>query len=64
MPEDLQLYQKETLTQVFSCKYCKIVKNSFLYRTSLMAASGFLTKLAKNNCEENRFSVDFSQKFL
>ena len=24
-----------------------------------MAASGFLTKLAKNNCEENHFSVEF-----
>ena len=53
------LYQKETPTQVFSCKYCKIVKNSFLYRTSLMAASGFLTKLAENNCEENHLWVEF-----
>ena len=44
---------------MFSCKYCKIVKNSFLYRTPLMAASGFLTKLAENNCEENHFSVEF-----
>ena len=29
-----------------------------------MIASGFLTKLAENDCEENHFSVDFSQKFL
>ena len=57
-PEALPLYQKETLTQVFSCKYCKIVKNSFLYRTPLMAVSGFLTKLAENNSEENHFSVE------
>ena len=27
--ENLQFYQKETPTQVFSCKYCKIFKNSF-----------------------------------
>ena len=25
---------KETLTQVFSCEYCEIFKNSFLYNTS------------------------------
>ena len=24
-----------------------------------MTASGFLTKLAENNCEENNFSVEF-----
>ena len=55
----LQLYQKETPTQVFSCKYCKIAKNSFLYRTPLMAVSGILTKLAESNWEENLFSMEF-----
>ena len=58
-PEGLQLYQKDTPTQVLSCEYCKIVKNSFLDRTPLMAASGFLTKLDENNFEENHFSVEF-----
>ena len=62
------LYQKEILTQVFSYKYCKIVKNSFLYRTPLMAASGFLTKLAENNFEENhsliKFFSEISQKLF
>ena len=29
-----------TPTQVFSCEYCKIFKNSFLHKTSLVAASG------------------------
>ena len=38
-PEGLQLYQKETPTQVFSCEYCEILKNSFFYRTPLVAAS-------------------------
>ena len=29
-PEALHFYQKEVPTQVFSCKYCEIFKNSFL----------------------------------
>ena len=29
-----------------------------LYRTPLVAASQFLTKLAKNNCKEDHFSVE------
>ena len=28
-PEGLQLYQKETPTQVFSCEYCEIFKNTY-----------------------------------
>ena len=38
-PEGLQRYQKETPTQVCSCEYCEIFKNSFFYRTPLVAAS-------------------------
>ena len=30
---------KETLTQLFSCEYCRIFKNSFIYRTPPVAAS-------------------------
>ena len=30
---------KKTLAQVFSCEYCEIYKNTFLQRTTLMAAS-------------------------
>ena len=44
--------------QVFSSEYYEIFKNIFLYRTPLVAASEFLTKLAKNNCKENHFSVE------
>ena len=29
-----------------------------------MAASGFLTKLAENDCEENHFPVVFLRNFL
>ena len=32
--------KKETLTQVFSCEFCKISKNTFSYRTASVAASG------------------------
>ena len=31
---------KETLAQVFSCEFCEISKNTFFYRTPLMATSG------------------------
>ena len=30
--------KKETLTQVFCCEFCEISKNTFSYRTPLMAA--------------------------
>ena len=36
---DLQLYQKETLTQVLSCEFCQISKNTIFYRTPPLAAS-------------------------
>ena len=38
--ECLESLLKETRTQVFSCEYCETFKNSFFYRTPLMAASG------------------------
>ena len=31
--------KKETLEQVFSCEFCEISKNTFSYRTPLVAAS-------------------------
>ena len=33
--------KKETLAQVFSCEFCEISKNTFSYRTPLVAASEF-----------------------
>ena len=33
------LLKKETLAEVFSCDFCKISKNTFPYRTPLVAAS-------------------------
>ena len=35
----LQLYYKETPTQVFSCEICETFKNTFLYRAPLVTAS-------------------------
>ena len=35
--------KKETLTQVFSCEFCEISKNTFSYRTPPVAASANLT---------------------
>ena len=47
----------------------KVLRTAFFYRTPLMAASGFLIKLAENNCEENHSSVveffsEISQKLF
>ena len=33
------LFLKKSLAQVFSCEFCQISKNSFLYRTPQVAAS-------------------------
>ena len=39
MPGPFFLLKKETLAQVFSCEFCEISKNTFYYRTPLMAGS-------------------------
>ena len=38
-PEACNFIKKETLVQVFSCKFCDISKNTFLHKTPLVAAS-------------------------
>ena len=38
---DLQLYQKHTPTQVFSCEYREIFQNNFFYRTPPVATFGY-----------------------
>ena len=35
----LQLFKRDTLTQVFSYEFCEISKNTFVHRTPLVAAS-------------------------
>ena len=38
-PEACNFIKKETVAQVFSCEFCEIFKNTFSYRTPLVAAS-------------------------
>ena len=45
-PGACNFIKKETLAQVFSCEFCKIYKNTFYYRTPLVAASGVLINFA------------------
>ena len=44
-PEACNFIKKETLAQVFSSEFCEILKNTFFYRTSLVAASDFAFEL-------------------
>ena len=37
-PEACNFVKKKTLSQVFSCEFCEISKNTFSYRTYLVAA--------------------------
>ena len=37
---DLQLYQKETSTQLFSCEYCEVFKNTYFEEHLRTADSG------------------------
>ena len=39
LPEACNLIKKETLAQVLSCEFCAISKNTFFYKTPLVAAS-------------------------
>ena len=39
----LDLNKKEALAQVFSCEFCKMSKNTFFYRTPLVAALNQIT---------------------
>ena len=41
--EACNFIKKETLAQVFPCEFCEISKYTFLYRTSLVAASDHKT---------------------
>ena len=44
--EACNFIKKETLAQVSSFEFCKIYKNTFYYRTPLVAASGVLINFA------------------
>ena len=38
-PKAWNFIKKETLTQLFSCEFCEISKNTLLHRTHLVTAS-------------------------
>ena len=44
--EACNFIKKETLAQGFSWEFCEVYKNTFYYRTPLMAASGVLLNFA------------------
>ena len=48
---ELQPYQEETPTRMFSSEYCKIFKNTYFEEHLLMAASDFL-KQQQNSSEQ------------
>ena len=51
MKKDVATLLKKDSTQVFSCEFCEIFKNTFFYRTHLVAASGdwyFLCSYTEN----------------
>ena len=60
----LQLYLKKSLAQVFSCEFCGISKNTFSYRTPLVAASEHSLRMFLINKKivftEKRYRVKFS----
>ena len=43
----LSFIEKETPAQVFSCEFCKISMNSFLYRTPAAASACRISKIQK-----------------
>ena len=45
----LQLFQKETPTQVFSCKYCKNLKNTYIEENQRTAASGLRLLISRQH---------------
>ena len=49
MPKACSFIKKETLTQVFPRESCEICKNTFSYRTHLVAASVQKTWTGRND---------------
>ena len=54
------LLKKETLALVFSCEFCEISKNTFFYRTPLMAAFDFCFFFTS---EEIKYSSNLAASF-
>ena len=54
--------KRETLAQVFSCEFYEISKNTFFYRTPLVAASGFIREYSYVKDISDFDSLQLSQK--
>ena len=52
-PEGMQLYQKDTSTQVFSYEICEISKNTYFEEYLRTTASAFLPKNRKKHLKES-----------
>ena len=59
--EACNFIKNEALVQVFSCEFCEIYKNTFYYRTPLVATSGVLINLAILEPFSNKVAVLFNR---
>ena len=57
-PWDLQLYLKETLTQVFSCEYCEILRIPFFTEHPQTTASPVLSSPLSDYWRFHRIAVE------
>ena len=62
--EACNLIKKESLVQVFSCKFCKISKNNLFYRTQPVPASVIVVLKKGTQKYTSRFSVFSGTHFI
>ena len=62
--EACNFIKKETLAHVLSCEFCEICKNTFYYRTPLLAASGVLINFAQMEPFSNKVAGLFLTEYL
>ena len=55
LPEACNFIKKEILTQVFSCEFCEIFKNTFF--TERLQTTAFVKKIVKNIKEQFKFNI-------
>ena len=60
-PEACNFIKQEALTQLFSCEFCEISKNTFSYRTPPRVASmgNTLGKQCENSVKKNQKTFSF-----
>ena len=61
---DLQLYEKQTPTQVFSCEIGEIFKNTFSHRTPLVVAFEFTVCRFATSVKQNSPEGTFQEFIL